>query len=256
MIYENTYEFHRQHRGNAGDFYCNPSRYFDDFFAKTRPIQHQDNPRYQINDAKGKIVVIGGGGLIHPSFTDNITQIVKQKPAKLVVWGIGSNYDVNKDRGYPEWIDEADMLGLRDYRAGVGEYLPCATCMHPAFDNPYRIQHEKVYYLHAGKEKPNVDAPILTNKSKDIRRIIGFLGSAETVVTTSYHGAYWAMLLGKNVQVVPWSTKFKTFKYSPVMLESIHEVSSDTMTVPSNYLEECRELNRNFYERFKNLCRI
>ena len=248
------YEFHRQHRGNAGDFYCNPSRYFDDFFAKTLPVQHQLNPRYQTDDIKDNIVVIGGGGLIHHSFTDNIIEIIKQQPAKLIVWGIGTNYDVNKDRGYPEWIDEADMLGLRDYRAGVGEYLPCVTCMHPAFDSQYRIRYDKVYYLHAGKEKPNVGAPILTNKAKDIYNIIRFLASGETVVTTSYHGAYWAMLLGRNVQVVPWSTKFTTFKNPPVMLESINEVSNDTMSIPSNYLEECRDLNKRFYDKFKNLC--
>ena len=248
------YEFHRKHRGNAGDFFCNPSRYFDNFFAKTCPIQHQDNPRYQINDAKDKIVVIGGGGLIHPTFTEHIKNIVKQRPSKLIAWGIGTNYGVNKDKGYPEWIDDADLVGLRDYNAKFGEYVPCPTCLHSAFDSPYSIEHEKVYYLHAGKEKPNVDAPILTNKAKDIYRIIRFLASAETVVTTSYHGAYWAMLLGKNVQVVPWSTKFKTFKYSPVMLESVHEVSNDTMSVPNDYLKECRNLNRKFYEQFKSLC--
>ena len=249
------YEFHRKHRGNAGDFYCNPSRYF--YFRPTSvPIQLQRNPRYTVTDAKDKIVVIGGGGLIHPTFTDDINQIVRQQPAKLIVWGIGSNYDVNKDRGYPDWIDKADMLGLRDYNAGVGEYLPCATCMHYSFDYTYEVKHDKVYYLHASKENPNVDAPVLTNKAKDIYRIISFLASGETVVTNSYHGAYWAMLLGRNVQVVPWSTKFTTFKYPPVLLESIHEVSNDTMTTPINYLEESRELNKNFYERFKNLCRV
>ena len=249
------YEFHRQHRGNAGDFYCNPSRYFNDFVAKTRPIHLQDNPRYQVTDAEGKIVVIGGGGLIHPTFTENIEFIVKQQPAKLVVWGIGTNYDVNKDRGYPKWLGDADMIGLRDANnIGIGEYVPCVTCMHPAFDSPYEIKHDKVYYLHARKEKPDVDAPVLTNKAKDIYNIIRFLASGETVVTTSYHGAYWAMLLGRNVQVVPWSTKFKTFKYTPVMLESINDVSNDTMYIHPTYLEECRDLNKRFYERFKNLC--
>jgi len=250
------YEFHRRHRGNAGDFYCNPSRYFEDFSATTHPIQLQNKPRYQVTDAGNKIVVVGGGGLIHPSFTENINQVVNQNPELLIVWGIGTNYDVNKDRGYPEWLDKADMIGLRDYNTSIGEYLPCVTCMHYTFDNPYKITHDKVYYLHASKEKPNVDAPILTNKSKDIYNIIRFLASGETVVTNSYHGAYWAMLLGRNVQVVPWSTKFTTFKHPPVMLESIHEVSNDTMTLPKDYLEECRELNKNFYERFKNLCRI
>ena len=249
------YEFHRKHRGNAGDFYCNPSRYFN-FKPTSVPIQLQRNSRYTVTDAKDKIVVIGGGGLIHPTFTDDINQIVGQQPAKLIVWGIGSNYDVNKDRGYPDWIDKADMLGLRDYNAGVGEYLPCATCMHSSFDYTYEVKHDKVYYLHASKENPNVDAPVLTNKAKDIYRIISFLASGETVVTNSYHGAYWAMLFGRNVQVVPWSTKFTTFKYPPVLLESIHEVSNNTMTTPINYLEECRELNKNFYERFKNLCRV
>lgn len=39
--------------------------------------------------------------------------------------------------------------------------------------------------------------------------IAAFLGSGETVITNSYHGAYWALLLGRRVLVYePWCSKW------------------------------------------------
>jgi hypothetical protein len=250
------YEVHRRTRGNIGDFFCNPSRYFD-----FRPITKKLTDELNVNNST---LIIGGGGLIHPSFTPKITELVEQKPKNIIVWSIGSNYAIDKDKGYPAWLKEATLVGIRDFNISIinspiGEYVPCVTCMHPAFNREYTIKHNKVYYLHARQTSSDAvklleGKPQLTNKAKEFDRVIQFLGSGETIVTDSYHGAYWGMLLGRNVQVVPWSTKFKTFKHMPVLLENILEESNDTMYIDPKYKDDCQKINKRFYDKFKDLC--
>jgi exopolysaccharide biosynthesis predicted pyruvyltransferase EpsI len=85
--------------------------------------------------------------------------------------------------------------------------------------------------------------------------VIAFLGSAETVVTNSYHGAYWATLLGRRVVVVdPFSTKFFFLKHRPVIaaLQDYTKAISRTRIYPES-LSECREANLNFSVKVKNL---
>ena len=250
------YEVHRRTKGNIGDFFCNPSRYFD-----FRPITKKLTDQINIKDST---VVIGGGGLIHPSFTPRIVELLEQQPKNIIVWAIGSNYALDKDKGYPDWIRNATLVGIRDFKSlsvnsTLGEYVPCVSCMHPAFNKKYKASHDKVYYLHARQSSEDTfkkleGKPLLTNKAKDFNEVITFLGSGETVVTDSYHGAYWAMLMKRNVQVVPWSTKFKTFKYIPVLLESILEDSNDTMYIDPKYRDDCRKINKRFYDKFKDIC--
>ena len=87
----------------------------------------------------------------------------------------------------------------------------------------------------------------------DFDKVIEFLGSANTVVTDSYHGAYWAQLLGKNVQVASWSVKFNHMKYQPYFIDSINDKYIKKKNAIDGFLQECRDLNNNFYQKFINL---
>lgn len=42
----------------------------------------------------------------------------------------------------------------------------------------------------------------LTNSAMNLETAVSFLGSSEVVLTTSYHGLYWATLLGRKVIVL------------------------------------------------------
>ena len=250
------YEVHRKTRGNIGDFFSNPSRYF-----LIQPRTHKLSDDINI---RNEIIIIGGGGLVHANFTPRINQLLLQGPKYIVAWGIGSNYTLDKNRGYPKWLHDAHLVGIRDYGVELppnAEYVPCASCIHVDFGKQYEIEHKKVYYLPASQTTEEEftklsNKPVLTNKAKEFYRVVKFIASGETVVTNSYHGAYWAMLLGKNVQVNSWSTKFLTFKHQPVMLDSVLQETNDTMESYKNYMEDCREINKKFYGKFKNLCRL
>jgi hypothetical protein len=116
-------------------------------------------------------------------------------------------------------LDRFDLVGLRDWDVGA-RWVPCASCLHPALDrhrdDPPRHElvfadHPKFFAIEAGR------APKLSNLENDIDTLVAFIASGRSVVTSSYHVAYWGVLLGRRVVVAPWSTKFLRFKW-PVEL--------------------------------------
>lgn len=249
-------EVHRKVDNNVGDAYCNPSRYFDLGNVSSEEVLHNKT------DLTNKTLVIGGGGLIHKKFSQHIQDLINKSPQKTVIWGIGHNFSrryFNKASGdvyYPSWLKKCNLVGIRDYIEGhYDTYLPCVSCMHPAFDKSYTTKHKTAYFLHAYKTKFDLqtDSPVLKNNEMDFNKVIEFLGSAETVVTDSYHGVYWAQLLGKNVHTVSWSVKFNHMKHPPNFLESINTEIPKIKNSVDGFLEECRNYNKEFYQKFINL---
>lgn len=249
-------EVHRKVDDNVGDLYCNPSRYFDLGEVSSEELMHNKST------LADNTLIIGGGGLIHKKFQLHIQELLNKNPKHSIIWGIGHNFGkkhIEKTKGnvyYPKWLEQCNLIGIRDYIEGhYDTYLPCVSCMHPAFEKQYNVKHDVVYFLHAFKTKFNIDtnAPVLKNDTMDFDKVIEFLASAETVVTDSYHGAYWAQLLGKNVHTVSWSVKFNHMKYAPNFLENINTPLPNIKNSVDGFLEECRDYNNNFYQKVLNL---
>lgn len=248
------YEVHRKSKNNIGDYICNPSRYF--------PIicnsQELVSSNHQVKD---KTLIIGGGGLIHKKFSEHIIQLIEQKPKNTVLWAIGHNFGVkhgSKSKTnpyYPKWINECNLIGIRDWiKDYTHYYLPCVSCMHEAFDKKYIENNKFVYFTHAYKSNlKTTKYPHMKNNEMDFNKVIEFLASGNTVITDSYHGAYWGQLLGKNVQVASWSVKFNHMKYQPHILESINDKPVRIDNCIDGFLQESRELNKNFYNKFIQL---
>ena len=82
--------------------------------------------------------------------------------------------------------------------------------------------------------------------------------SAKTIITTSYHGAYWAMLLKRQVLLYrPRWNKLRYFKYHPHVCDEDNYKSKCTgeLSAPANFLDECRSLNLDFYNRVTHYLR-
>lgn len=252
------YEFHRKVDDNVGDYYCNPSRYFDLGEIQTKELLNHN--KFKIENAN---VIIGGGGLIHKRFGQSIKEIILRNPKNVVLWGIGHNFGkkhISKSSEkvyYPDWVYQSSLIGIRDYIKGFENlYLPCVSCMHPAFDKTYKVKHDVVYYTHAYKSKflPSSKDIHLKNNVMDFDKVIEFLASAKTIITDSYHGVYWAQLLGKDVRTTSWSVKFDHMKYQPSFISEInkwHDASPSIVNL--DFLEECRELNKNFYSKVRKI---
>ena len=241
------YELHRKTKSNIGDFICNPSRYFP-IDATTENLASVDR---RIN---GHHVIIGGGGLIHHKFTNYIEQVFEYNPKSVTIWGIGTNYFQNRaDKTLPDVLNKCDIVGLRDYNNPY-EYVPCVSCMHPLLRKKRKISHEVVYYTHASKSAfDKTGVPHMNNKETNIEKVFNFLGAGETVVTDSFHGAYWALLMGRSVQVKAWSTKFNTIKYPPIFLEDINSPSDKIHYASKKYLKESIKRNQEFYKKVQTV---
>lgn len=112
-----------------------------------------------------------------------------------------------------------DLVGLRDWGTPHA-WVPCPSCLHPALDRHRddRPRHAVVFADHPKFFAIEVSrAPKLSNLDSSIDAMIRFIASGRSVVTSSYHVAYWGILLGRRVVVAPWSSKFLRFKW-PVEL--------------------------------------
>lgn len=152
-------------------------------------------------------LILGGGGLFMRNYADRIGELATKR--KVIIWGAGLNYA----RGPvpPELARSLGLcyrIGVRDrvYASNYGfQYVPCASCLHPAFKSLQRWEptNDVVVYHHNWEHEPefvqDYSARYNMDRTHSLLGIFEFLASARVVVTSSYHGAYWAMLLGRRV---------------------------------------------------------
>lgn len=211
---------------NIGDLLSSPLQYFpfDGFTKEFFDIREvSKNPDF----LSGKHIILGGGGLAYKPFFAEISAL-KSIPnlGKLIVWGIGQQfYEVRDDDPQTQErianfdysiLSGFDLIGIRD-REFPFDWVPCASCLHEEFDRPRQAQHDFVVFSHKKFCIEIENFPRMTNECNDFKAVLDFLGSGETVLTSSYHGAYWSILLGKRVIAFPFSSKFYTLKHAPVL---------------------------------------
>ena len=247
---------HRIETENFGDIASSPLKFFD--FKETSTMEVEITNMKE-EDLLDNHIIVGGGGLLdNMYFFSNIVKLCELKQSgkikSLTFWGVGTNahfdekdcmslYNNSKSE---KIISVADLKGIRD-RSTTYEYVPCVTCMDPSFDKYAGNQpkHKEIYYEHHHRKLPifedfhEYEIPIMRNdQPKTIREAVDFLSSGETVFTNTFHGAYWALLLGRKVVCKPFSTKFDSL-----------DTSVERQSPSLDYLDECRQKNIKFYER-------
>ncbi|BEU99984.1 hypothetical protein [Novosphingobium olei] len=249
---------YRRDETNVGDAFCAPSRYFD----ITGP--EQDILELDQQGLSG-VVIVGGGGLIAQTFAPAMTALAECRPRldALIGWGMGESLHVDRKGGMvmpfagalPDYLGAYDLLGVRDFGTPY-RWTPCASCMSPEFDR-VRDQPTKPFVIYEHKRIP---VPIdgqdrLTNDGNDISGVLDFLASGEVVITNSYHGAYWATLLGRRVVAIPNMSKLYRLKHAPAVGRAEHwrQLAEVAVAYPEA-LAECREANRAFMDDVTALC--
>ncbi len=179
------------------------------------------------------------------------------------VWGAGHNspddVEFTKIR-WPKELSRYKHVGIRDYdETSRFTWAPCASCMHPALTKTYAVKNDVIWFEHKKqmiKDFGNDPIPRFINSGSNIEQTIKLLGSANTILTNSYHGAYWGTLLKKQVIVVggAWSSKFKFFKHPPIILSKKEEWQDYRETAPvyENALEECRVATQSFWQNIQH----
>ncbi|GAB3227272.1 hypothetical protein GCM10027447_18210 [Glycomyces halotolerans] len=226
---------------------------------------------------QGKLVIIGGSGLVGPGrFESCVESIFAQRPASVALWGIGHNFQagvhldpttgwrkrVLKDgvtRLWPEWLAQADAVGVRDWNAGM-PWVPCASCMLPAFDVLREREPEREFVVLNHYERgidttqalaEGIEFEHITNNTEDLLETLTRLASAKVVVSNSYHALYWAIMLGRGaVAVAPNSTRFHGFRW-PISYASQADwlVAVENARPSPDALDQAREANVEFSQR-------
>lgn len=168
-------------------------------------------------------VIIGGGGLLFDHFLPQIAALqATPRRGQRIVWGAGQQtYALHRLGDYRQfdyrpYLANCDLVGVRDNDV-PWPWVPCASCMHPAFDQPRPPQHEIVVFSHKKFQIEMPGLPHLTHTETDFETVLNFLGSGETILTSSFHGAYWGTLLGRKVLAFPFSSKFASLRHRPTL---------------------------------------
>ncbi|WP_367957678.1 polysaccharide pyruvyl transferase family protein [Aquibium pacificus] len=180
----------------------------------------------------------------------------------LIAWGIGESLNIDRQGGVvlpyhgplPDYLSSFDLVGLRDWGTQY-PWAPCPSCLLARFDEPPEIsRHEIVVYEHKRIPVPIEGLPRLSNNGSDIEKVLSFLASAEVVITNSYHGAYWATLLGRRVVAIPNMSKMYRLRHAPVL--SVAERWRRAVDLAEPYpkaLAECRSATLDFYDKVLTL---
>jgi hypothetical protein len=207
-------------------------------------------------------IIVGGGGLIHQCHSQ-MEKIGNDggKNGLLIGWSLGHNSHFIKDElnKYPSYLNNYHLLGIRDYNTPFN-YIPCVSCMNTLFDKQYEIKYPVGIYSHGDNmiddEGFDKSVPHYNNFNPSLEFVLNFIGSCEVIVTNTFHGLYWAMLLKRRVICVsPFSTRFSRFKYKFPIIENIDEYkdSLDKTYIYDNMVDECRQLNIEFFNNVKEL---
>jgi len=246
---------------NLAEQVCRPTTYFKEL----ADVEVLPNDVEDLDIFGEKAAIFGGSGLFYPDTAEVLRKALNRKNHPMVLWGVGANDHLEHLVKWPQWTKEFDLIGLRDF-GNPWDYVPCPSCMSPLFDEARDTApvHDVVVYEHPlcqikeikGRAKMNNKHP-----AEKYREVLMFLASGKTVVTSSYHGVYWAMLLARKVLCwKPFSSKFYSLEplHYRVNEQNWYKVHS-TMRAPAqvyDYLERCRQHNVLFAQKVFKLLKM
>jgi hypothetical protein len=241
---------------NCGDLASTPSRYF----SLGDWVREMDVSMLSPELAaawKPDLVVIGGGGIFYPAWESRLAALVtlvRANGAKVVVWGAGTNASDEETRRAPSWLNQADLVGLRDrWPEGLlygAAWVPCASCASRLLDHVPEPIVDFVAYSNNAYAVRNVPRGTEQRCVRDMASMedaVAYLSRGRTILTTSYHGAYWGALLGRRVIAWAWASKMRHMMPEIKMREPWESWDARPEAPrPKAPLQRCREANAAF----------
>ena len=201
---------HLRDTKNIGDRWCSPFDYFDWGDATVRDIRTPGTP-YEVG--------IYGGGKIFGGLPKYKGVTIKPGTPQIA-WGVSTVQNFPISVRYAKARRIMTHVGTRDYGDKRFPWVPCVSCMATGFNDPASPVHDVVFYFHGGKTNkqgisiPN-HIPSMSNNAGSLDKALAFIASGRTVVSNSYHGTYWALLMRRRVICVPFSKKFSAYRLPP-----------------------------------------
>ena len=254
----------RADKTNVGDWWCPPWRYFQ---FKPGVVGDIFNPEFKISETD--TLILGGGGIGSETFRPHLNRIKEAKANVSILWGAGVDSLLNRDGVlsdgehdlYGNYFDFLDEKGIRVFSSPQKfNYVPCASCMNNLFLK-YRekkprnkvgvYNHKRVSILNADNPQR---IPIEDNSGDNIKEKLEFLSDFEYIITNTYHGVYWATLLGRKVICIPFKSGLFSFKYPPTYCldGSVRDEHFERAVAYEGVLEESRKINLDYYFMLAN----
>jgi hypothetical protein len=246
----------RRRTVNIGDLCCAPMLYYQipGFGSSISEI-------YDLSEGSERdVLIVGGGGVFNPSGILSVEAALRFPFRTKIIWGCGLNgADEQRSR---DAIRSFDLAGMRESCGADAELAPCTSCKSPEFDGtPPAPTTDIVVYDHHAMRVPVDGFPRLSNAAPSMREAVKFLASGATVLTNSYHGVYWSMLLGRKVLVFvhndfPHPTsKLHTIPFRPI-LTTRDSWKSDLRRAfkVDGFLGWCRYHSDRFFVKVCDLC--
>lgn len=236
---------------NTGDMNCGPDLYFKEFTNHYSCFFHSiKNIDYTLIGQKDW-VILGGGGMLDccRQYQNAINRLLEIND-HVISWGLGHNEHHADNIYYWEAsekirYDKFFLFTTRDWEYGNDRFCPCVSCMMPGLEKQYALKRRVGVLTHHAVPIKGFDFECCNN-SQPLEEILAFIGSSEIILTNTYHGAYWATLMGKKVIIYqPFSNKFNYFKYRPTIYSGNLEKDIENAKAYPEALEECRSINRN-----------
>lgn len=268
---------------NCGEYWSSPKHYYQDFNKYSlNSIENLDH-NIEINSH----AIFSGAAINNRSSLKKINLLKENSGIRLIAWGAGFNqFDLSNTGNLIHNIDEVklvkkntikyfDLLGIRDFNLGFDyHWIPCASCLHPYFVK-YRktapLKKVCVYYDHKKlfKVLDVLRYDYFSNDGVDLESKLEFLSNYEYIVTNSYHGAYWGLLLNRKVICLPVKSSLLNFHSPPFFLSNKEfklinvngkkeklKFSNGTFDKCKNYpdfYDKCIEINYDFKKRVKEI---
>ncbi|MEP0564071.1 MAG: polysaccharide pyruvyl transferase family protein, partial [Paracoccaceae bacterium] len=236
----------RKDRKNVGDWYSTPVSFLPLLSVKKFDLAHPET----IPNEPG-IVVLGGGGLGRPEFAPFLQKLLRDdRKYRVIAWGVGSDTLTTKGRllagrenmqdlmSYFEGMDEVGTRIDRSLDIDTPEnyhWVPCASCLSDQFETLREtpIVRQVGVYEHL-RESVTQHLPIKSrtlnrltkgirfhsNRGTDLHSKLRFMAESEYVFTNSYHGVYWATLLGRKAVCFPFKNGLFTFRHPPAFVDN------------------------------------
>lgn len=253
IIFTNTH-----YLGNIGDYWSSPLHYYS-FPFKIEHIHYidivKDLNNGRIDKYKNRKIIIGGGGMIDGDILSNTLKYLIENN-KVILWGIGTNaineYSLDM-LNHPNVI----LKGIRDYikEIDVEIYLPCVSCKNHLFNKLIDKKPKKKFGILEHKHhRIYLEQISSIVHDQPIGNFIHYIGDHNKLISSTYHGIYWAQLLKKEVAFyndsIYVNSKFKNLKFPiPIVTnKNIRNWNIDT-SIYNGYLEESVLLNDQFYNK-------
>ena len=268
---------HRLKTNNIGDLRCAPGLYFENQlpmqrldivgFRQGEVPKKEDRAAWIEQVTSARAIIFGGGGLLNIDFFEPAFQYVAGLNApgqKRIIWGAGHNsWQIGDWRHLKPTLaieeSQFDLIGVRDDNH-PHDWVPCASCMDPVFGSPPTPTMELAVYAHAGTlSNPNLRRlmpsgfPVLDN-SATFEEAISFISNCDLLLTDSYHGVFWATLLGRRCIAFPSSSKFYDLRHPVPLCDPSDWRRFEKLAIRyTEALGECRAANVAFAGKVADL---